>query len=115
MKKALAVLGSLVVVAGVSVGAYLGGWWVTADATNRQAHVDRLNVGTQNAYRNEIHRKIADVTDVDVQLTNPALSADQHAALAAQRTAMIAATCDIAVNAVDLPADETSWVSIHCN
>jgi hypothetical protein len=108
-------LGALIVVALVGVGLYLGGWWLTADQTNRQAHVDRLNNGTQLAYRNEIHRKIADIDGVSVQISSPNISADQKAALTAQRTAMVSATCDIAVNAVDLPSDEATWVSAHCN
>jgi uncharacterized ferritin-like protein (DUF455 family) len=115
MKNAAVVVGGAIVVVAVAVGLYVGGWWITNDVTNRQAHVDRLNNGSQLTYRNEIHRKIADINGVSVQISAPSTPADEKAALTAQRAAMVAATCDIAVNAVDLPTDEAAWVSANCN
>jgi len=46
------VLATLLVV-GVIVGGYLGGWWLKKDTTDRRVRIENRNTGTQTAWRDE--------------------------------------------------------------
>lgn len=78
-----ATLGALIVLGGIVVGGYLGGWWLKTDINNRQAHLNRTTFEQQTTYRDEMVRKIEDVQAIDAQLAatpSPELQA-QHQAI----------------------------------
>lgn len=44
---------AVVLVVGIAVGGYLGGWWLKSDATDRRVGIENRNTGTQTAWRDE--------------------------------------------------------------
>jgi hypothetical protein len=91
-KAVLAILLGLIVLVGVIVGGYLGGWWLNTDINNRQAHLNRTTYEMQATYRDEMVRKIADVRAIDAQLAG-ITDTDERAQLQAQRAAVVGIVC----------------------
>lgn len=61
----LAALGSLVLVAAIIWGGYVFGWWLKKDVTDRQVKIDNRNLGTQQAWQDEVSKTIADFEIID--------------------------------------------------
>lgn len=114
MNRVLAAIGVVLLIVGISVGGWLGGWWLNGANTDRQAHIDRQNYGSQLTYIDKVSSNITDIAAIDVQMTNPTMGAEQKAGLAAQKVAMVTSTCRIAHLIVDLPSDEGMWTQVHC-
>jgi uncharacterized protein HemX len=106
---------AIVVALAMAVGLWFGGWALRSANTNKQAHIDRQNYGSQLAYINKVSANMAEVSTIDTQVTNPAFTADQRSALTDQKAAIVTATCGVGRLIVDVPADESSWLSVHCN
>jgi hypothetical protein len=46
-------LAVIIVIIGVVVGGYLGGWWLKKDTTDRRVGIENRNTGVQTAWRDE--------------------------------------------------------------
>lgn len=53
VQDALLIVGVVLLVVVVSVGAYFGYWWLARDTTDRRVGVENRNLGTQTAWRDE--------------------------------------------------------------
>lgn len=94
------IVGSTVVVlallAVIVVGGYQLGWWLRTQEVNRGAEIRRGSFEYQETRRDEIIRQAGTLADIDTQLTNPALTTGQTAALTAQRRAASTQLCNLA-------------------
>ena len=95
-KNFLAGVAALLVVIGIIVGGYLGGWWLREDAVNREGDIRRNQFEVQETARDEVIRQATDIAMIDVDLANPELSDQQRAALEGQKRAMITQLCNVA-------------------
>jgi hypothetical protein len=98
----LTILG-LVVVAALGVGAYLGGWWLKSDTTNRAAEVRQETFGRQNALVGAILDDIAEAQDPNIP--------------AAQRVALVDIICDnaaVLTGSIQLPPSAETFVREEC-
>lgn len=77
-----------VILAGVVIGGYQGGWWLQKNAQNQNARIRRSSYEAQTTFRDEMVRKIGDVKSIDVQLVD-----SDTPQLRAQRTAIVAIVC----------------------
>jgi hypothetical protein len=111
---ALGCVGVIILIALITVAGYLGGWWLQSDVTNRQAHIDRQNYGSQLAYVNKVSDNMAEIASIDTQVLSPSLDAGTKAGLNAQKVAIVNTTCKTYHLIVDPPADEASWAAGHC-
>jgi len=115
MKATLATIGALLLIVAITVGGWLGGWWLKGENTNRQAHVDRQNYGSQLAYITKVQATDKEVAAIGVQLATPGLSAEQKDALKNQKVALINQGCAKAALITDPPADVAMFVTIYCS
>lgn len=88
--KTLVGIAVAVILVGIAVGGYLGGWWLNTDVANRQARLNRTTFEQQTTYRDEMIRKIGDVRLIDTQIVQSPEAAPQ---LQAQRVAVVAIVC----------------------
>jgi hypothetical protein len=109
-----AVVGAILLVGGIVVGGYQLGWWLKANNTNRQQHIDRKNYGSQLAYQTKLESTITDVASIDVQLDSPNTPASEKAGLQGQRTAIVRQGCSAANLLTDIPSADAARVSSNC-
>lgn len=106
---------AIVVVICLCVGLYAGYWWLRRDVLNRGADIRRNGFEQQTTFRDQMTQKMADVAQVDAQLANPDLPADQRAALNAQRAAIVTETCRIATHlAGDVDTSIATFRTANC-
>ena len=101
-----AALVAAAVIAGIVVGVYEPGWWLRADATNRQAQVNQSRL-------DELHQDLTMIAGIGSWIaatTDP----NQQAALRAQGHGLAASVCDAASQMSALPIDLASFVSKNC-
>lgn len=115
MKSALVTLGAILLIVAITVGGWLGGWWLKGENTNRQAHVDRQNYGTQLAYITKVQQTDKEVTAIIFQLADPNIVIEQKVALKNQKVALINQGCAKAALITDPPEDVTTFVTLYCN
>jgi hypothetical protein len=72
------------------------GWWYHAYSVNREARIQRGSFNFQTTAQEQVVKLAADIATVDAQVADPTLSADQKAALRAQRKAIAANLCSTA-------------------
>jgi hypothetical protein len=113
MKIVVSFVVGLVLVAVLIVLAWSGYWWVTRESTQRRAEISRSTFEFQQAHRDELVDLVAEIDDVDVQIT--AASGDTRAALTAQRAAMVSQACRLAAE-IDgpLPGGTSTLVYTEC-
>jgi len=75
-----------VVIVGIAVGGYLGGWWLKEDATNRNTGIANESVARQSALQDELIKLNEEIADIDVQIGYA--DQDQAQRLTAQKEAM---------------------------
>ena len=68
----------LLLLAALIVGGWQAGWWFNTQNTNRQAHLNQSGYANQSAMRDEITRKLADVNQYTLQISNPAYASMKH-------------------------------------
>lgn len=115
MKAVFTTIGVLLLLAVITVGGYLGGWWLTGENTNRQAHVDRQNYGTQLAYITKVQGTDKEVAAINLQLADPNLIIEQKVALKNQKIALINQGCAKAALITDPPTDVATFVTVYCS
>lgn len=118
LKTVLLGVAALVVAVAVVLGGWAAGWWFKTQNTNRESNLYQHQYGRQTALRDDISRKLGAVTDITVQLADPAVTSQQAAALSAQRLAVARQVCADAeqVNKVtDLPPDQQDFVTLNCS
>lgn len=89
----LLTVAGLIVVVAVIVGGYQLGWWLTGNAVNRSAKINRQSYDVQQTYLEKARDDIALVRAIDVQIADKR-NADDVDQLTAQRTATVTQTCD---------------------
>lgn len=92
MKAVASAVGLIVLIVGILVGGYLGGWWLEADVVDREARIREQTFARQTALQAEVQTLFQDIKDIDVQLTYA--NDEQDAALGAQRKAIVIRLCD---------------------
>lgn len=111
----LASILSLILLVAIAVGGYLGGWWLKEDSVNRTQNIRRGSFEYQETRRDEIVRQASNLTDLDVALANPDLTAEQKGAIRAQREAARTQLCNIASDiSGNVSPDVTSIVNEEC-
>lgn len=93
-KNALGTVVTVAVVIAVVLGGWFGYWWIRGDSVNRNASIRRDSFEVQQTYREQVLARADDIARIDTQLTDPALTAEQRSALAAQREATRRLGCD---------------------
>lgn len=114
MKVALAVVGALVVMAGIVVGGWDLGWFAASSATNHQNHIYQQSYGTQTAEIEQVRTDLTTIDQIDVQLADRATPASEQSALAAQKVAVTNQACGVAMNITSPPADVSAFRSTNC-
>lgn len=106
------------IIGGVVLGGWEAGWWFTNQNANRQAHVIRNGYSNQQTLRDEITRKLGDVTTLDSQVAAARQNSDANevAVLTAQRRVVASIVCHDAEQVVgdSLPQDQLEWASQNC-
>ena len=115
MKATFATIGVILLLVAITVGGWLGGWWLKGENTNRQAHVDRQNYGTQLAYITKVQQTDKEVAAISLQLADPNLIIEQKVALKNQKIALINQGCAKASLITDPPADVAMFTTIYCS
>jgi len=115
MKATLITIGAILLIVAITVGGWLGGWWLRGENTNRQANVDRQNYGSQLAYITKVQTTATEVASIETQLANPELTAEQKDGLKNQKAALINQGCKKATLIVNKPEDVTDFVTIYCS
>lgn len=105
------VVGAILLAIALAVGIFWGGrelgWWLKADNTNRQAHIDRSNFAFQQTLRDEVTQHIADWNSIRAQ---------SGAAADAQAHAVANTVCQesIQITGDPLPIEQQAWVAAYC-
>ena len=115
MKATLITLGAVLLIVAITVGGWLGGWWLKGANTDRQAHIDRQNYGSQLAYITKVQRTDSDVAAIGVQLADPNLSPEQKDALKNEKIAIVNQGCKTAALITDKPEDVATFVTVYCS
>lgn len=109
-KSIVGVLVALAVVAGIVIGGYQLGWWLREQRVNRGAEIRRGSFEYQETRRDEIVRQSGLLADIDAQLANPDLTAEQSSALRAQREAVARQLCNIAADLIGYTAPDIDQI-----
>src|ERR1039458_9126103 len=80
-KAIVGVVVSLVVIAALAVGGWQLGWWAQTSAVNHQAHIFANSYGTQSADIAEARNLATQITQVAVQINDPATPTSEVSAL----------------------------------
>jgi hypothetical protein len=115
VKRFLIALGGVVVICGLAVGGWQGGWWLKSSATNHIAHIYGQSYGAQTADVQEVENLISQINGIDVQINSTATPADEKSALQAQANALVTQACDLAGNITSPPQEIVTFVSTNCN
>lgn len=111
------VVGAILLALLLAVGIFFGGrelgWWLKADNTNRQAHIDRSNFAFQQTLRDQVTQHISDYQNMRAELSQPGID---NAGVSAQMHATANVICQEAIQITGdpLPADQQAWVSANC-
>ena len=92
MKAVASTVGVIVLIVGIVVVGYLGGWWLQGDVVDREARIREQTFARQTALQAEVLTLFQDIRDIDVQLTYA--NDEQDVALGAQRKATVIRLCD---------------------
>lgn len=101
-------------IAGLAVGTWHLDWFVREANTNRQSEVYQQSYGRQSSLVQAVTDDVAEVSDLDVVITQSPATADQ---LRAQRKAIIGRICSNAgllTGTIPLPANAASFVAKEC-
>ncbi len=111
----LAAIGAILLVVVITVGGYLGGWWLNENAVNRQGRINNKSFARQNALREDALDKKRTALDIDVQLTQA--TPEQSQALRAQRVAVISQFCDdvAQMTGAQIPDTIATFANQECN
>jgi len=98
------------------LGGWQAGWWFRTQNVNREAQTYQNGYANQSAMRDEISRKLADVNQYTVQISNPAYAAEKQSIVQSRAYAAMLVCGDAAqLNpGTVLPADEQQFISINC-
>lgn len=99
----LIVLG-VILLAVVSVGGYLLGWWIKEDSTNRTSRIKQQSYARQEALVDQILDDIAEAQD-------PAIPDAQRAAIVSQ----ICASAAKVTGSIALPITATTFIAQECS
>lgn len=89
------------------------GWWLKADAVNREAEINRDSYSAQTVARDRLTRGIVEVYAIDSQIA--ASSGAQVATLQAQRHAVLGVVCRSATEITGpIHPDQAGFVEINC-
>jgi|ERR1035437_1216145 hypothetical protein len=116
-KAIVGVVVSLVVIAALAVGGWQLGWWAQTSAVNHQAHIFANSYGTQSADIAEARNLATQITQVAVQINDPATPTSEVSALRSQQVAMTSQACSIVNNITPnlLPADLATFAAGNCH
>jgi hypothetical protein len=106
---------SVVALVLITVGGYLGGWWLKEDSTNRNTEIQDSSYGRQTALVDEVLDSANEVARIDVAIAS-ADTATQEAYLS-QRAAIVLTMCDSAAKLtgkVPLSASAESLIFQEC-
>ena len=114
MKAVFAVVGAVVIAAGVVIGGWQLGWWMKSYAVNRNARIFQQGYGAQSAYEEELHGLIVQIDQVEVQITAPQTPSAEVAALQAQKQAMVTQGCGIEQKLAMPSAEAQQFAAAEC-
>jgi hypothetical protein len=105
---------AVLLIAAITLGGWQVGWWFNAQNTNRQSVIDQQNYGSQLAYITKVGNNITEETNVELQIAQPGIAADQKTALTNEQIALVADTCRMGRLITNPPADQAAWIHAHC-
>ena len=92
MKQVMIGLVAVVVLSGLAVGAWQGGWWIKRESVQRSGDIREDSFARQTALVDTVISAYRDVATIDVQLTTATLN--QQPPLRAHRVAIKDDLCD---------------------
>lgn len=110
-------VGTLVLAGALTLAMWQAGWWFTAHNATRQAEVIQNGYSNQSTLRSQVTAKLADVTQITVQVAAAKNDPSEVSALEDQRAAIAGIVCSDAaqITGTPLPADQAGWVSANCS
>lgn len=112
----LLAIGGAILLAGIAILGWQGGWWLNAAATNRSAQIAQDNYGSQSTFTLELHSQIGQIAQLTSEIHAPGVSPAEQTALRGQRTAMTSYACALGGKILpsNRPTDEAAWYKTNC-
>ena len=110
----LATLLVLVVIVGLSFGAWKLGWILNSANTNQQTRIDQQNYGSQLAYVRKVQNAEVDVATIKSQELAPGITAAEKSALTTQANAIAQQACGVATLITTPASDIQQFVATYC-
>ena len=113
--KVLITIGAIVVVVGIAVGGWAGGWWLKNASTNKNAQILQNSYGAQTADEQQVQNLITTWDAINAQIADPSTPSGEKSALQAQATSTATQACGLAVHINQPTTDISTWMAINCN
>ena len=95
---------------------YEANWWFTNNSNARTTNMIRHSISAQNSYVTATENYLSTIASLNTQMSDPSISADQKAALQAQKTAVINQACPIAkkIDPSEMQPDISGFITADC-
>jgi hypothetical protein len=112
----LVTIAGIVVVVGLAIGGWQGGWWLRSNAVNRNAHLYQQGYGAQTADLQQMQSLVSEIAGIGVQIADPSTPPSEVPQLRDQQAAEINQACGVAnlVTPGTMPASLQQWTAANC-